>query len=183
MADAAVITRTASSSGPLGRRRLADARPRGPVGGSGGHARRASSTRPRLRRHILLFDTLRERTRGASFCRITQRATIVSRRIRRLARSGNGSSTTASASRPSWTSAWALSLTAATWLRYEFDWSEVNVRGVVLVSLVAAAVQIVAGSLMGLYYGRWRFGSFEEVAALGRTTAVVTMVVCWWPSR
>ncbi len=45
-----------------------------------------------------------------------------------------------------------------------------------LLALFAAAVQVGLGRLQGLYTGRWRFGSFEEVAALVVTVGVTTVL-------
>src|SRR3712207_3114321 len=46
--------------------------------------------------------------------------------------------------------------------------------GLVLATVVTAAIlQPLVGIVSGLYLGRWRFGSFEEVAAVA-SSAVVT---------
>ena len=49
---------------------------------------------------------------------------------------------------------------ATTW---QFD--QVDTRGVARVAAVAALAQIGIGALAGLYVHRWRYGTFEEVAA------------------
>lgn len=72
---------------------------------------------------------------------------------------------------------WLVALPLATWLRYEFDLSDVDVRGLLALVPFAMAVQLVVGLAAGQYRGRWRYGSFEEVAALVRTDAVVTVLV------
>ncbi len=76
--------------------------------------------------------------------------------------------------------AWPLALTYSTWLRYEFTLSKVDRTDLVVLALLAAVVQVGLGRWQGLYTGRWRFGSFEEVAnlvaAVGITTAVVFSV-------
>lgn len=74
--------------------------------------------------------------------------------------------------------AWAVGLTFGTVARYGFvDLGDVDRSGLVAVVLLAAVVQAVTGMLTGLYLGRRRFGSFEEVAVLAPTTACVTAFV------
>ncbi len=41
-------------------------------------------------------------------------------------------------------------------------------------ALVAGAAQVIIGTRMGLYIHRWRYGTIDEVAALGRTVVIVT---------
>src|SRR4029453_15426563 len=48
---------------------------------------------------------------------------------------------------------------------------------VAAIGVIAAGVQLAMGTATGLYRGRFRFGSFDEGAALGRTTAVATGVI------
>lgn len=75
---------------------------------------------------------------------------------------------------------WFLALAVSTWLRYETDWTQVSLGGVLALGTVAAAAQVTLGLSQGLYQGRWRFGSFEELAALVGTvltTAGATAVV------
>ena len=70
--------------------------------------------------------------------------------------------------------AWGVALVYSTWLRYEFTFAPVDAGDLALLALFAAAVQVGLGRLQGLYTGRWRFGSFEEVAALVVTVGVTT---------
>ena len=72
---------------------------------------------------------------------------------------------------------WAIGLTVASVLRLDFEVREVVRWGQVGIVPVAAACLLPAGLLFGLYTGRWRYGSFEEVAALGRATALATAVL------
>ena len=72
---------------------------------------------------------------------------------------------------------WVVALTLAVWLRYEFDWRAVDEGGLLVMAAIAAVLQVVLGRAYGLYRGRWRFGSFEEVFALFSVVAVVTGVI------
>jgi FlaA1/EpsC-like NDP-sugar epimerase len=73
--------------------------------------------------------------------------------------------------------AWFIALSVATILRHEFHVETVAWGKVLVMSGFAAGVQLTMGTAIGLYRGRFRFGSFDEVAALVRTTAVVTGVL------
>ena len=78
--------------------------------------------------------------------------------------------------------AWWIALPVATVLRYEFTPAEVNARGLLFVTLFAGAAQVVAGYVVGVYIGRWRYGSFDEVAALAQSvtvTTVLTLILDW----
>lgn len=69
--------------------------------------------------------------------------------------------------------AWAIAIPAATWARFDFHFASVSVRWA-RVTVLAMAVQIVAGHLMGLYRGRWRYATFEEAGAAARSVIVTT---------
>ena len=43
--------------------------------------------------------------------------------------------------------------------------------------MVAAALQVVIGRLIGLYVHRWRYGTFDEITATVRTVAPVTLAI------
>ncbi len=73
--------------------------------------------------------------------------------------------------------AWALALTLALSVRYDLDVDPGDRAGFLLVLPVVLSVQAVIGLMFGLYRGRWRVGSFDEVAALARTAALTTAVV------
>jgi FlaA1/EpsC-like NDP-sugar epimerase len=73
--------------------------------------------------------------------------------------------------------AWVGGLAAATAIRYDFDLTRIDLEGLAVFVAVAAALQVLVGILTGLYLGRWRLGSFDEVSALGRTSAEATAVL------
>ena len=73
--------------------------------------------------------------------------------------------------------AWAVGLGTATAFRYDFQLSRIDVLGLLAIIPLAALAQLAAGVSAGLYTGRWRFGSFEEVAALARSAALTTAFV------
>ena len=73
--------------------------------------------------------------------------------------------------------AWSLALWAATLLRFEFDLPQHAPSGIVVMVVVALAVQLAAGLGAGLYMGRWRYGSFDEMAAVVQATGLTTIVI------
>jgi len=73
--------------------------------------------------------------------------------------------------------AWGLALAFAALIRYDLHAELVHWDRVVLLVPVAVGAQLVTGSWAGLYTGRWRIASFDEAAALVRSTAFVTVVV------
>ena len=73
--------------------------------------------------------------------------------------------------------AWFVGLWTATLLRYDLVFDQVDNWGVARVAAIAALAQIAIGSLAGLYVHRWRYGTFEEVGAVVRVVAVVTVLV------
>ena len=73
--------------------------------------------------------------------------------------------------------AWAAGLAGASLLRYDFHPGSIGIAGLLVFVAAAIAGQIVVGELTGLYLGRWRLGSFDEVAALARTVASVALVL------
>lgn len=75
--------------------------------------------------------------------------------------------------------AWAIAIVAATLLRYEFDYQDIDWAGLALIVPVAIVIHVVVGTAGGLYLGRWRFGSFEEVAALTRCVVVATVSIAF----
>lgn len=75
------------------------------------------------------------------------------------------------------TSAWAVSLTLTCLFRYGRALAAVDRTGLLATVVLASMAQVVAGLWAGLYTGRWRFGSFEEVAALTRVVLVATVLV------
>jgi FlaA1/EpsC-like NDP-sugar epimerase len=73
--------------------------------------------------------------------------------------------------------AWAIALYAGTLFRYDFDVAGVDFTGLAVLIPAAVVLQAVAGLLSGLYTGRSRFGSFDEVLSMVRATAVTAMVL------
>jgi FlaA1/EpsC-like NDP-sugar epimerase len=72
-----------------------------------------------------------------------------------------------------WTWAFALALL----LRYDGSIPGVGWVGLAAVVPVAITLQVAVGMSAGLYRGWWRFGSFDELAALAKTIAVVTVAI------
>lgn len=73
--------------------------------------------------------------------------------------------------------AWLAGLWVATLLRYEFELSQIEPANVALLAVVAAALQVVVGRLIGLYVHRWRYGTFDEITATVRTVGPVTLAI------
>lgn len=73
--------------------------------------------------------------------------------------------------------AWSIALVLATLARYDFAIGDSRVTPVFALIPLAVLAQIVAGLSSGLYTGRWRFGSFDEVAALLRTVVITSALV------
>ena len=72
---------------------------------------------------------------------------------------------------------WAPALFLATWARYDFRMDNVDLAGIAVLAVVAGAAQVLVGTRLGLYIHRWRYGTIDEVAALGATVVVVTPLV------
>ena len=68
-----------------------------------------------------------------------------------------------------------IALYAALLVRLEFDFTRLGDFEVLLLVPAAVVLQVVAGYANGLYLGRWVNGSFEEFAALARTTLITTV--------
>ena len=73
--------------------------------------------------------------------------------------------------------AWTGGLISALLLRYDFDAGRIDWAAFGLITAAAVVVQVLAGLTTGLYLGRWRLGSFEEVSALARTVAGVSSLL------
>ena len=80
---------------------------------------------------------------------------------------------------------WGLALYAASLLRLDFDPARLNGFQIAVLLPVAWLAQSVMGYYYGLYRGRWINGSFDEVAALGRTvfatTGALLVIDLLWP--
>ena len=72
---------------------------------------------------------------------------------------------------------WAVALCFATLLRYDFAVTRVEFSGLATLVPVVMVVQTVAGVRFGIYTGRWRFGSFEEVISLVKAVSVTSLVL------
>lgn len=73
--------------------------------------------------------------------------------------------------------AWAVGLTLAMVLRYEMTldpnrWGPFGASSLAVAVAIAAVFQMAAGLTGGLYLGRYRFGSFDEVLHLARSVLV-----------
>ena len=73
--------------------------------------------------------------------------------------------------------AWVVALTLASLLRVDFDLSGLSIGGQFAIIPVLVACHLVGAWITGLYAGRSRAGSFDEVAALARTVAITTPLV------
>ena len=73
--------------------------------------------------------------------------------------------------------AWTAAAWTAVYLRFEFD-PPIEYRNNLLKFIpIVALIQVLVGLTIGLYRRRWRYGSFDEVAALVATSAITTLVV------
>lgn len=70
-----------------------------------------------------------------------------------------------------------MALLVAVLARFDFALSEVDPAGLALFMPVAALIQGPVGLAAGLYRGRWRYGSFDEMAALARAVAVTACAI------
>ena len=74
-------------------------------------------------------------------------------------------------------SAWVAAAWLAVYMRFEFSPPLFYRDNLIKFIPILAAVQILVGLITGLYRRRWRYGSFDEVAALAVTSAVTTLIV------
>jgi FlaA1/EpsC-like NDP-sugar epimerase len=76
---------------------------------------------------------------------------------------------------------WAVAIVAGCLVRFDFSprlmWHSIDATGIAILFGIAAGAQVLAGLLAGLYVGRWRYGSFDEVLALGAAGAGATAIV------
>jgi FlaA1/EpsC-like NDP-sugar epimerase len=73
--------------------------------------------------------------------------------------------------------AWYVAYASVAILRAEFDAGRVAWGPGLLMASVAAALQIVVGTAVRLYRGRFAYGSFEEVLGVTQTVVVTTLAV------
>ncbi len=72
---------------------------------------------------------------------------------------------------------WAFALWLATFLRHEFELSYSEYRGLLIAIPVAATIHLACGIATGIYLGRWKVGSFEEVAGLVRSATLAAALL------
>lgn len=72
---------------------------------------------------------------------------------------------------------WLLALSVATVVRHDFALDRVNVTGVLAFVPIAMGLQVAIGFASGLYRGRARFGSFDEVMTLASTVTITTLAL------
>jgi Predicted nucleoside-diphosphate sugar epimerases len=72
---------------------------------------------------------------------------------------------------------WVIALYAASLLRLDFNASRVDSFNLAILFVPAILLQAATGYWTGLYRGWWINGSFEEVAALARSTAISTLAL------
>jgi FlaA1/EpsC-like NDP-sugar epimerase len=73
--------------------------------------------------------------------------------------------------------AWFAGLAIGSLERFDFRASQIDTRTLLLFGVAAAAIQLLIGSLLGLYHGRWRTGSIEEQGAIIADVILVTVVL------
>lgn len=76
-------------------------------------------------------------------------------------------------------SAWVLAFSTAALSRADFDLDAVPWHTVLLGAAIAAGTQLLLGALLGLYRGRYVYGSFEEVLGVVLTGAGVAIVLAF----
>ena len=72
--------------------------------------------------------------------------------------------------------AWVIALFVGIVIRYNFQLHFVDWDAFIFVIPILILLQLSVGMLMGLYAGKWRFGSFEEVGSLGKSLIIITIL-------
>jgi FlaA1/EpsC-like NDP-sugar epimerase len=70
---------------------------------------------------------------------------------------------------------WAVALTGATWLRYEFDFGQADLAGLARITAATVAIAWIAGAVTRIHLGRFPIGSLDEALGLAGLTAVVCL--------
>jgi FlaA1/EpsC-like NDP-sugar epimerase len=78
---------------------------------------------------------------------------------------------------------WGAALYTAALLRLDLEVMRVDLDGLLTLLPLVILAQYLTGTAFGLYRGRWLFGSFEEVAAVGRSVVVTTLVLLFVDTR
>ena len=73
--------------------------------------------------------------------------------------------------------AWVVALTLASLLRVDFDLSALSIGGQFAIIPVIVVCHLAGAWITGLYAGRSRVGSFDEVAALARSVVITTALI------
>lgn len=71
---------------------------------------------------------------------------------------------------------WAIAITVAEFLRFEFNLSWINLPNTLLLIAVTALLQLISGWVFWLYRGRFKIGSSDEVRALFLATVSITAI-------
>ncbi|NNM45774.1 nucleoside-diphosphate sugar epimerase/dehydratase [Knoellia koreensis] len=72
---------------------------------------------------------------------------------------------------------YAVALGTADWLRYDFAFSDIAMRGLLALCLVAVVVHVASGALIGPYAVGHERGSFEETEDLAKSVGVTAVVL------
>jgi FlaA1/EpsC-like NDP-sugar epimerase len=72
---------------------------------------------------------------------------------------------------------WTAALLAALSIRHDFSIAWTDVRGLLRLLPLVVVTHLVIGAYLGLYRGRWRFGSFEEVLAVAQAAVLAGLTV------
>jgi FlaA1/EpsC-like NDP-sugar epimerase len=78
------------------------------------------------------------------------------------------------------TAIWLTSVGVATWARYDFDSSKLDVAGIVTVSFSLALVYALLVALFYVIGGWFLEGSFEQVRRIATATLITTLVYASW---
>jgi FlaA1/EpsC-like NDP-sugar epimerase len=73
--------------------------------------------------------------------------------------------------------AWISAVTVAVLLRFDFSLKRLQVVNLLKLVPIVIACQLAAGLMGGLYRRKFRYGSFDEVAALTKSTAIATVAL------
>jgi FlaA1/EpsC-like NDP-sugar epimerase len=73
--------------------------------------------------------------------------------------------------------AWVGAASVAVYLRYALNVPNPEIKDLVKLIPIVLAVQVMVGLSIGLYRKRWRYGSFDEVAALVATAVITTVII------
>lgn len=72
---------------------------------------------------------------------------------------------------------WCLATGAAIYLRFGLKFDKPTRDGLIQVIPIVAVLQVLTGTAVGLYRRRWRYGSFDEVAALIVTSTLTSTLL------